>query len=144
MNAWRLARKFARKALVPFHEPHKGVDRSDPRASALFQLERNTRRGAVWPVRSTIPPETLIPLTRQTILAATHAHFSDPHRRTHNACARIQKKLLKRKRNIYKKKKETCINIAMSQIQQHFFPFLCDTWDYFKHERNVSIIYNNN
>lgn len=38
--------KFARKALVPFHEPHKGIDRSDPRASALFQLERNTRRGA--------------------------------------------------------------------------------------------------
>lgn len=38
--------KFARKALVPFHEPHKGIDRSDPRASVLFQLERNTRRGA--------------------------------------------------------------------------------------------------
>lgn len=71
-----LARKFARKALVPFHELHKGVDRSDPRASALFQLERNTRRGAVADsIHNTARPTHTPTFPTHTRETASHARL---------------------------------------------------------------------
>jgi len=95
-----LARKFARKALVPFHELHKGVDRSDPRASALFRFERNTQRGAAAdsihnPARAThtlTRAHTLANLASASvriarlcfpILTDTHAVLTDGSLNTH-------------------------------------------------------------
>lgn len=114
---------------MPFHEPHKGVDRSDPRASALFQLERNTRRGAVYPIRSTIPPETLTPITRETTLVrfarlatVQHARITPILTDTHAyACIQKNRNSLKRKREIFYRKRKSYNNL--SRITAFFLNF---------------------